>query len=318
MMHEIHCLQALTIVTASGESDWGPLGSQLHPKVLGCCPCASVGGLAAGDTARWRCPMPVLRAQLPLVTGCPAHPPLRCTRRRTSRWTGLGSFPSASAADRATVQRPAGRSWAWQRCAAPPVALRPDTLMQTGLRLKTGCRRARAGRRGRTPSGPAASLRTWRTRCPCLQTPWESSALARIQRWRREIWWHSASWPDESGFCFPVQVLSSEPDASHNPAWHRRGRSTIVSQETEDPVTMKVWINFTWVAHISAIHTSAKYPFHVEPQCDENGHTGDLLPHEACFPCHGPVAVLSDANVMSQLLQEALVHVVIRERLTLP
>lgn len=70
--------------------------------------------------------------------------------------------------------------------------------------------------------------------------------------------------------------------------------------------------------HIHAVHASLKYLFHVEPECDEDGHTGYLLPNEACFPRYSPVAVLSDANVSSELLQEALVHVVIRERLTFP
>lgn len=60
------------------------------------------------------------------------------------------------------------------------------------------------------------------------------------------------------------------------------------------------------------------YLLHVEPEGDENGHTGQLLSHEAGFFHHSPVAVLTEALIPPQLLQEALVHIVIREWLMLP
>ena len=60
------------------------------------------------------------------------------------------------------------------------------------------------------------------------------------------------------------------------------------------------------------------YLLHVEPEGDKNGHAWQLLSHKACFFHHSPVAVLMDALIPPQLLQEPLVHVIIRERLSLP
>lgn len=60
------------------------------------------------------------------------------------------------------------------------------------------------------------------------------------------------------------------------------------------------------------------YLLHVEPDGDENGHTGQLLSHKACFSYHSPVAVLPNALIPSQFLQESLIYIVIREWLGFP
>lgn len=60
------------------------------------------------------------------------------------------------------------------------------------------------------------------------------------------------------------------------------------------------------------------YLLHVEPEGDENGHTGQLLSHKACFFYYSPITVLPDSLISPQLLQESAVHVVIGEWLMLP
>lgn len=66
------------------------------------------------------------------------------------------------------------------------------------------------------------------------------------------------------------------------------------------------------------LHPKVSYLLHVQPESEEKSHTGDLLSHQSCLLHHGPVAILAEALVPPELLQEAAVHIVIREGLTLP
>lgn len=170
----------------TGGCDEGPREFQLHPRVRGCCLCASAAWQVAGGRPAWRSPRPAPAAQLPLATETPDHRPLRHTLPRTTRWTALASSLSASAADTATGRIRAGRSWAWRTCAAPLATSRPDTPRQTGRRWGRGCRAETGERKGRTPSEPAASQRTWHRPCRCSQTQLKSLKPARTRKWRKE------------------------------------------------------------------------------------------------------------------------------------